>query len=97
MILSLSSCFRFDSSFNQNLPTLKDLLNSKTQSLTQTIRDTMNILNSTAEKCSNQRKYGKNKLKLNIWNNNIKDAIKHNKIAHKESSDRILSCYGSGH
>ena len=66
------------------LPKLKDLLNSKTQSLTQTIRDTMNILNSTAEKCSNQRKYGKNKLKLNIWNNNIKDAIKHNKIAHKE-------------
>jgi hypothetical protein len=31
-----------------------------------------------------KRKYGKNKLKLNIWNNNIKDAIKHNKIAHKE-------------
>jgi hypothetical protein len=44
----------------------------------------MDILNSTAEKCSNQRKYGKNKLKLNIWNNDIKDAIKHNKIAHKE-------------
>jgi hypothetical protein len=23
-------------------------------------------------------------IELNIWNNNIKDAIKHNKIAHKE-------------
>jgi hypothetical protein len=66
---------------NKNLPKLKDLLNSKTQSLTQTVRDTMDILNSTAEKCSNQRKYGKNKLKWNIWNNNIKEAIKNNKIA----------------
>ena len=47
----------------------------------------MDILNSTAEKCSHQRKYGKNKLKLNIWNNNIKYAIKHNKIAHKERKE----------
>jgi len=66
------------------LPKLKDLLISKTQSLTQTVRDTMDISNSAAEKCSNQRKYGKNKLKLNIWNNNTKEAITHNKIAHKE-------------
>jgi hypothetical protein len=51
----------------------------------------MDILNSTAEKCSNQRKYGKNKLKLNIWNNNIKEAIKHNKIAHKEWKE--AGCY----
>jgi signal recognition particle subunit SEC65 len=42
-----------------------------------------------AEKCSNQRKYGKNKLKLNIWINNIKDAIKHNKIAHKEWKEAV--------
>jgi hypothetical protein len=32
----------------------------------------------------NQRKYGKNKLKLNIWNNDIKVAIKQNKLAHKQ-------------
>jgi hypothetical protein len=51
---------KYESEINKNLPKLKDLLNSKTQSLTQTIRDTMNILNSTAEKCSHQRKYGKN-------------------------------------
>ena len=75
---------KYKSEINKNLPKLKDLLNSKTQSLTQTVRDTMDILNSTAEKCSNQRKYGKNKLKWNIWNNNIKEAIKHNKIAHKD-------------
>jgi hypothetical protein len=30
------------------------------------------------------RKYGKNKLKLNIWNNDIKVAIKQNKLAHKQ-------------
>jgi hypothetical protein len=47
---------KYESEINKNLPKLKDLLNSKTQSLTQTIRDTMNILNSTAEKCSSQRK-----------------------------------------
>jgi hypothetical protein len=68
---------KYESEINKKLPKLKDLLISKTQSLTQTVRDTMDISNSTAEKCSNQRKYGKNKLKLNIWNNNIKDAIKH--------------------
>jgi hypothetical protein len=34
--------------------------------------------------CSNQRNYGKNKLKLNIWNNDIKIAIKQNKLAHKQ-------------
>jgi hypothetical protein len=43
----------------------------------------MEILDS-AKQCSNQRKYGKNKLKLNIWNNDIKIAIKQNKLAHKQ-------------
>jgi hypothetical protein len=50
-------------------------------SLTQTIEKTMEILNDSAKQCSNQRKYGKNKLKLNIWNNDIKVAIKQNKLA----------------
>jgi hypothetical protein len=77
---------KYESEFFFFLPKLKDLLISKTQSLNQTVRDTMVILNSTAEECSNQRKYGKNKLKLNIWNNNSKDAIKNNKIAHKFGS-----------
>jgi hypothetical protein len=44
----------------------------------------MEILNDSAKQCSNQRKYGKNKLKLNIWNNDIKIAIKQNKLAHKQ-------------
>jgi hypothetical protein len=42
----------------------------------------MEILNDSTKQCSNQRKYGKNKLKLNIWNNDIKIAIKQNKLAH---------------
>jgi hypothetical protein len=44
----------------------------------------MEILNDSAKQCSNQRKYGKSKLKLNIWNNDIKIAIKQNKLAHKQ-------------
>jgi hypothetical protein len=44
----------------------------------------MEILNDSAKQCSNQRKYGKNKLKLNIWNNDIKIAIKQHKVAHKQ-------------
>ena len=37
---------KYKSEINKNLPKLKDLLNSKTQSLTQSVRDTMDILNS---------------------------------------------------
>ena len=66
----------YESKVSTKISKLKDDSINENYPLTQTIEKTMEILNDSAKQCSNQRKYGKNKLKLNIWNNDIKVAIK---------------------
>lgn len=75
---------KYESKVNTKISKLKNDSINENYSLTQTIEKTMEILNDSAKQCSNQRKYGKNKLKLNIWNNDIKIAIKQNKLVHKQ-------------
>lgn len=48
------------------------------------INSTMELLHSTAKSCSSQRDYGKNRLKLKLWNNKIAEAIHINRDAHKQ-------------
>ena len=75
---------KYESKVNTKISKLKNDSINENYSLTQTIEKTMEILNDSTKQCSNQRKYGKNKLKLNIWNNDIKIVIKQNKLAHKQ-------------
>jgi hypothetical protein len=42
------------------------------------------IYYGTVKICSKKRSYGKNKLSLNVWNNDIKSALKCNKEAHQQ-------------
>jgi hypothetical protein len=72
---------KYEFKVNTKISKLKNYSINENYSLTQTIEKTMEILNDSTKQCSNQRKYGKNKLKLNIWNNDIKIAIKQNKLA----------------
>ncbi|CAG2193589.1 unnamed protein product [Mytilus edulis] len=60
-----------------------DMLENDNESIDQIIKDTTNLMSETAKKVSKQKTYGKNKLKLNIWNKEIADALKANKHAYK--------------
>jgi hypothetical protein len=50
----------------------------------EALLDTITILTGTANICSKKRSYGKNKLSLNVWNNDIKSALKCNKEVHQQ-------------
>ena len=50
----------------------------------EALLDTITILTGTAKICSKKRSYGKNKLSLNVWNNDFKSALKCNKEAHQQ-------------
>ncbi|CAG2193085.1 unnamed protein product [Mytilus edulis] len=52
-------------------------------SITNRVEETMEILSISAKKCCAQKSYGKNKLKLKIWNPQIKDSLHQNKTAYK--------------
>ncbi|CAG2246891.1 unnamed protein product [Mytilus edulis] len=59
------------------------MLENDNESIDQIIKETTNLMSETAKKVSKQKTYGKNKLKLNIWNKEIADALKANKQAYK--------------
>jgi hypothetical protein len=58
---------KYESKVNTKISKLKNDSINENYSITQTIEKTMEILNDSTKQCSNQRKYGKNKLKLIIW------------------------------
>ncbi|CAC5407491.1 unnamed protein product [Mytilus coruscus] len=74
----------------QETPMLKEKLQNQQNSITTTIEQTMEMLSNTAKKCSAQKTYGKNKLKLKLWNPEIKHTLHQNKIAYKnwKNADR---------
>ncbi|CAC5420234.1 unnamed protein product [Mytilus coruscus] len=74
----------------QETPMLKEKLQNQQNSVTTTIEQTMEMLSNTAKKCSGQKTYGKNKLKLKLWNPEIKHTLHQNKIAYKnwKNADR---------
>ncbi|CAC5394456.1 unnamed protein product [Mytilus coruscus] len=74
----------------QETPMLKEKLQNQQNSVTTTIEQTMEMLSNTAKKCSAQKTYGKNKLKLKLWNPEIKHTLHQNKIAYKnwKNADR---------
>ncbi|CAC5425416.1 unnamed protein product [Mytilus coruscus] len=74
----------------QETPMLKRKLQNQQNSVTTTIEQTMEMLSNTAKKCSAQKTYGKNKLKLKLWNPEIKHTLHQNKIAYKnwKNADR---------
>ena len=59
-------------------------LHSGKITIEEALLDTITILTGTAKMCSKKRSYGKNKLSLNVWNNDIKSALKCNKEAHQQ-------------
>ena len=59
-------------------------LHSGKITIEEALLDTITILTGTANICSKKRSYGKNKLSLNVWNNDIKSALKCNKEAHQQ-------------
>jgi hypothetical protein len=54
---------KYESKVNTKISNLKDDSINENYSITQTVEKTMEILNDSAKQCSNQRKYGRNKLK----------------------------------
>ncbi|CAG2235471.1 ACOT1_2_4 [Mytilus edulis] len=74
---------RYSDIINKQIPVLLEKLNTQEDSITNRVEETMEILSISAKKCCAQKSYGKNKLKLKIWNPQIKDSLHQNKTAYK--------------
>ena len=74
---------RYSDIINKQIPVLLEKLNIQEDSITNRVEETMEILSASAKTCCTQKSYGKNKLKLKIWNPQIKDSLHQNKTAYK--------------
>ncbi|CAC5396748.1 unnamed protein product [Mytilus coruscus] len=62
---------------------LEEKLKNQQNSIASTIEQTMEMLSNTAMKCPAKKTYWKNKLKLKLWNPEVKHTLHQNKIAYK--------------
>ena len=75
---------QYEKSLAQQIPEVTTKLHSGKLTIEEALLDTITILTGTAKTCSKKRSYGQNKLSLNVWNNDIKGALKCNKEAHQQ-------------
>ncbi|CAC5386776.1 unnamed protein product [Mytilus coruscus] len=74
---------RYEETINREIGDYVGMVNSDIINIELIILQAMNLLSNTAKQLDQQKTDGKNKLKLNIWNEEISESLAANKLAYK--------------
>ncbi|CAC5414584.1 unnamed protein product [Mytilus coruscus] len=74
---------RYEETMNREIEDYIEMLNFDRIDIELITLQAMDLLSNTAKQLDQQKTYGKNKLKLNVWNKEISESSEANKLAYK--------------
>ncbi|CAG2253597.1 DHRS11 [Mytilus edulis] len=74
---------RYEETISRNIGDFIERLNSDKVNIEVITLQAMDLLSNTAKQLDQKKTYGKNKLKLNVWNKEISESLEANKLAYK--------------
>ncbi|XP_063427215.1 uncharacterized protein LOC134710750 [Mytilus trossulus] len=74
---------RYEETISRNIGDFIERLNSDKVNIEEITLQAMDLLSDTAKQLDQKKTYGKNKLKLNVWNKEISESLEANKLAYK--------------
>ncbi|CAC5411213.1 unnamed protein product [Mytilus coruscus] len=73
---------RYEETINREIGDYIEMLNFNRIDIELITLQSMDLLSNTAKQLDQQKTYGKNKLKLNVWNKEISESLEANKLAY---------------